>query len=93
MLHRISYALSASSAFLVHRDLHQGNIILTESTNIDPHTFIYIDPGIRILDLGCSKDILKDLFNEWIEDKAESTYIRVNDKYKDCDFVNTWGMK
>jgi len=34
-----------------------------------------------------------EVINEWIEDKAENTYIKVNDKYKDCDFVNTWGMK
>jgi len=34
-----------------------------------------------------------EVINEWIEDKAESTYIKVNDKYKECDFVNTWGMR
>lgn len=34
-----------------------------------------------------------EVINDWIEDKAASTYVKVNDKYQDCDFVNTWGMK
>ncbi len=34
-----------------------------------------------------------EVINDWIEDKAASTYVKVNDKYQDCVFVNTWGMK
>jgi peptidyl-prolyl cis-trans isomerase SurA len=35
----------------------------------------------------------QEVINEWIEDKASQTYIRINDSYKDCDFTNQWASK
>jgi serine/threonine protein kinase len=69
MLDRIASALSYSSAFLVHRDLHLGNILLTDTIDFDQDRFVYEDPGIRILDFGCNKDLFKDLMGQWYEDR------------------------
>jgi len=35
----------------------------------------------------------QEVISDWIEDKASQTYIRINDKYKDCDFDNQWASK
>jgi len=28
---------------------------------------------------------------DWITEKAEDTYVKINDKYEDCEFISTWG--
>jgi len=67
MLHRISSALSESLIIFVHRDLHPGNIILHKEPQFDKTDGIYIDSGIRILDFGCNKDTIRELFGLWQE--------------------------
>ncbi|MCD4683350.1 MAG: peptidylprolyl isomerase [Bacteroidales bacterium] len=32
-----------------------------------------------------------DVVNEWITDKAANTYVKIIDKFNDCDFTNSWG--
>jgi peptidyl-prolyl cis-trans isomerase SurA len=32
----------------------------------------------------------QDVITKWVEDKSSNTYVRVNDEYKNCDFVNSW---
>lgn len=33
------------------------------------------------------------VIGEWITDKSENTYVRINDKYDDCVFLNTWASR
>lgn len=35
----------------------------------------------------------QEVINDWIEDKASQTYVRINDSYKDCNFINQWANK
>ena len=65
---RISVALGAGSGLYVHRDLHPGNILINGNSNFDEGDHIYYDPGVRILDYGCSKDSFQAKFGEWQED-------------------------
>ncbi len=70
MLARIASALGFTTlGVFVHRDLHPGNIIITGTFDFDEREGIYLDPGIRIMDFGCNKNVLKDLFGLWYEDK------------------------
>jgi peptidyl-prolyl cis-trans isomerase SurA len=34
----------------------------------------------------------QDVMNSWINDKIESTYVKINSKFRDCTFVNNWSM-
>lgn len=34
-----------------------------------------------------------DVINKWIADKISSTYFRINDAYKDCNFKHSWEVK
>jgi serine/threonine protein kinase len=66
-LYRIATALSYSSIRYVHRDLHFGNIYLVNSVKFSHE--VYVDPGIRILDFGCTKDMLLDAAGAWTENQ------------------------
>jgi peptidyl-prolyl cis-trans isomerase SurA len=33
------------------------------------------------------------VITDWIEDKASQTYVRINDNYKECNFINQWANK
>jgi len=35
----------------------------------------------------------QEVIGDWISDKAENTYVKIYDKYNDCEFINTWGNK
>ena len=30
--------------------------------------------------------------SEWIEEKADNTYVKINEEYQSCEFVHDWGM-
>lgn len=66
---RISTALGAGSGWYIHRDLHPGNIMLTSTKKFDDQWCLYDDPGVKILDYGCSKDYFKSITGQWYEDK------------------------
>lgn len=69
IIQRIAIALGAGSSTYIHRDLHPGNIMLTDTEKIFKKDYIYDDPEVRILDYGCSKDHLMFLYGTWYEDK------------------------
>lgn len=66
---RISFALSQGSPHFVHRDLHPGNILILDKVEFDRYSQRYEEPGVRILDYGCSKDVFKGFLGDWYEDK------------------------
>ncbi len=36
------------------------------------------------------EDKKMDIINEWVKNKIRKSYVRINDKYKDCDFQYGW---
>lgn len=69
MLYCINYALShVSVSWVVHRDLHPGNIMLKTGFNLDDYAHSGKN-NVIIMDFGCHKDIFKD---EYIEPDNKS---------------------
>ncbi|OQX81033.1 MAG: hypothetical protein B6D61_01170 [Bacteroidetes bacterium 4484_249] len=33
----------------------------------------------------------QEVITDWITEKAADTYVKINDKYEDCEFISTWG--
>jgi len=66
---RVSFALSQGSPLFVHRDLHPGNILILDRVEFDRYSSEYTEPGVRILDYGCSKDVFRGFIGDWYEDK------------------------
>lgn len=64
MLWRTAVALSPAHARgIVHRDLHGGNVMVDDTLlDADFQDGIWLDPGVRILDLGVHKNLLHELF-------------------------------
>lgn len=60
---KILFALGNSLTFVVHRDLHPGNIFITDLSLLIDDNFSPEDPGVRILDFGCNKDLIAEYWN------------------------------
>ena len=77
---KIAKALGVSLFTLVHRDLHSGNILIVdEGTMMDPDVYSF-DPGVRILDLGCHKNLFQETYGAWKE----------KDLFRPIGAISTW---
>lgn len=63
IISKILFALGNSLTFVVHRDLHPGNIFITDTNLLLNDDFSPDDPGVRILDFGCNKDLIAEYWN------------------------------
>jgi peptidyl-prolyl cis-trans isomerase SurA len=45
------------------------------------------------IQLWATEDKKQELISKWIKNKAGQTYVKINDSYNDCSFVNLWGNK
>lgn len=77
--HKISDALGGCLGRYVHRDLHPGNILFSNTAIFDKKEF-YIDPGVRILDYGCCKDNIKFLYYGTLNE----------DKFRHIGALSSW---
>lgn len=77
--HQIAVALGGCSISYVHRDLHPGNILITDTLKFNKNDY-YVDPGIRILDYGCSKDNVKFLYYGTLNE----------DKFRHVGAISSW---
>lgn len=79
-LRRITLALlPAAGSAEVHRDLHAGNIMVVEPTEVPAGGLIDRDPGIRILDFGTSRNWLSGYRDAWLEDR-----------FRHCGAISSW---
>lgn len=84
LLCRISFALSQGSPLYVHRDLHPGNILILDNIEFDKYSSEYTEPGVRILDYGCSIDTVKRFISKsFFDDLYE-------DKFRHPGAISTW---
>ena len=65
-------------------------ILLKNKT--EPHTADLAKDYVKIKELALQKK-KEETIEKWIEDKIQDTYIKVNDKYKSCNFKNNWLKK
>jgi peptidyl-prolyl cis-trans isomerase SurA len=63
--------------------------ILFLKTRTDPHRANLTDDYSNIQEWATEEKNNK-VMQEWVEQKIQKTYIKVNDKYKSCQFTNKW---
>jgi len=64
--------------------------ILLLKKRTEPHKANLKQDYDRIQEWGLEQK-KQEVIGEWINDKAENTYVKIYDKYNDCEFINTWG--
>ncbi len=67
-LFRLATSLFYINGRYVHRDLHPKNIMIVSDGYYDRKDAEYKDTGIKILDFGCSRNILKDFYGGQLDD-------------------------
>ena len=65
-------------------------LLLKEKTK--PHEANLIDDYTRIRQWALQDKQMKTM-DDWIDNKAKNTYVRIIDEYKSCNFDHTWGKK
>lgn len=61
-------------------------------TRTEPHRANMKDDYSRIQEWALNKK-QGDVINKWISEKITSTYFRIGDAYKDCDFQHKWKIQ
>ncbi|GLI36791.1 protein kinase [Geobacter hydrogenophilus] len=80
VLAKVAKALGISLFSLVHRDLHSGNILVVDECKMmDPDVYLS-DPGVRIIDLGCHKNLFQETYGAWKE----------KDLFRPIGAISTW---
>lgn len=80
VLAKVAKAVGISLFSLVHRDLHAGNILVVDKCKMmDPNVYLS-DPGVRILDLGCHKNLFQETYGAWKE----------KDLFRPIGAISTW---
>jgi serine/threonine protein kinase len=77
VFHRIVFALSKATLLFKHRDIHPGNIILTQtaaSAMTMGHDEFEADPGVKIIDWGESLPVIVGCF----EDEPDHNFVLKN---------------
>ncbi len=82
-LHRFSFK---------HEDTKDAYRILYLKKRTEPHQANLKQDYDRIQESALANK-KQQVINDWIEDKASQTYVRINDSYKDCNFINHWANK
>lgn len=72
-----------------------GNVffkIITVLNRYPAHIANYEQDFLKIKELALTEKKL-DVIDEWREEKIKNTYIKINGKYRNCDFSENWLMK
>jgi peptidyl-prolyl cis-trans isomerase SurA len=63
--------------------------LLYLKTRTEPHRLNLNDDYNRIQIMALTEKQNKTIM-QWVNEKIKTTYIKINDKYKDCEFQNKW---
>ena len=63
--------------------------IIKVTKKIEEHEADYATDYLKIKELAL-RDKQLDVIEKWQKEKIADTYIKVNGKYRDCDYANDW---
>ncbi len=66
--------------------------ILYLKSRTDPHKANLKQDWDKIHDWALEEK-KQETIGEWISEKSENTYVKINNNYKDCVFINTWANR
>lgn len=66
--------------------------ILYLKARTDPHKANLKQDWDKISDWALEQK-KQDAIGDWIAEKSENTYVKINDNYKECVFINTWANR
>ena len=66
--------------------------ILYLKSRTDPHKANLKQDWDKISDWALEEK-KQETIGDWITDKSENTYVKINKKYNDCVFINTWANR
>jgi peptidyl-prolyl cis-trans isomerase SurA len=70
-------------------ELKEAYRILYLKTRTEPHRANLIDDYTK-LQILAENYKRGQIINDWVEEKIRDNYVKINDKYKDCQFLNEW---
>ena len=92
---RVSNLKAGEYSDVFYEETRQGKkmykFILIKSKT-DSHIANLAIDYVKIKDLALQKK-KQETIDEWANDKIGDTYIKINEKYKDCNFKNNWTKK
>jgi len=63
--------------------------LLYLKSRTEPHTANLKDDYDKIQGWALEQK-KQDVISDWITEKAEDTYVKINEKFKDCEFSSDW---
>ena len=66
--------------------------ILTVNNRTEEHQADFSKDYLKIKELALRDKQIKEI-GRWSEEKIKETYIKINDEYRNCEFVNNWLKK
>lgn len=66
--------------------------IVTVTNKIDEHAADYAKDYLKIKELALKEKQINAIA-KWSEEKIKETYVKINNKYRDCEFANNWLKK
>jgi peptidyl-prolyl cis-trans isomerase SurA len=65
---------------------------LVLKSKTEPHTADLNKDYVKIKDLALQKK-KEETIEKWVDEKIKDTYIKINAKYKGCNFNSNWFKK
>ncbi|MGO2102864.1 MAG: peptidylprolyl isomerase [Psychroflexus halocasei] len=66
--------------------------IITVNNRIDEHVADFTEDYTKIRELALKKK-QAEAISKWVDEKLQSTYVKINGEYRDCEFAQKWIKK
>jgi peptidyl-prolyl cis-trans isomerase SurA len=78
----------------LEEDRTKGKIykLMVVTNRIPSHAVDYSQDYLKIKEFALSDKRIKEI-GKWTSEKIQTTYIKINGEYLDCDFINNWLKK